>query len=202
MKKKLRYERPTDNSDPYVFILDSRTIFKRFLMTVPISYTTTDVIQFYDDWREDSLTPEAISEALPNYTELINNINTLTGSILPIVRNNFTSRTQGDEDDIVVIFINNNIDYNNIMMMYFLEVAKYYSSRAPRMQFYKINMSLNDLPEFDIGENSRLPAIKIWTKRNNKQSPYDFHDDINNYVESVRNIKTFIEFYKFHPLIN
>jgi hypothetical protein len=199
MKKKLRYTRTTGVVTPTIFIIDSRTIFKRFLMTT--TYNTANVLAFYDSWVEGTLTPEASSEALPNYTELISNVDTVTGSILPIVRSNFDSRTKGDEDDVIVIFINDHIDYNNVVMMYFLEVAKYYSSRAPKMQFYKINLSKNDLPQLDIEENSRLPAIRIFTKRNSKTVPYDFHEDINNYIESVKNIKLFIEFYKFWPLI-
>ena len=198
MKEKLKYTRATGNVAPSVWIIDSNTVYKRYLMTT--SYSQANLIAFYDSWREGSLTPQAVTESLPNYTELISSSESV--AILPIVRSNFFSRCTGDDDDVVVVFTNTNIDYNNIVMMYFLEVAKYYSSRAPRMQFYSINLSLNELPELDIGEDSRLPAIRIYTKRNAKSSPYDFHADINNYVESVSNIKTFIEFYKFHDLIN
>lgn len=165
-------------------------------------YTSDNIVAFYTSWVNGSLIPLANSQALPNYTELISNIDTLHGSVLPIVRSNFNSRTKIDDDDVVVIFINNNIDFNNTIMLYFLEVAKYYSSRAPRMQFYKINMSLNDLPDLNIDDNSNLPAIKLYSIRNKKTAPYDFHDDIANYVDSVANYKAFIEKYKFHPLIN
>ena len=165
-------------------------------------YTSDNIVAFYNSWSNGTLTPLASSQALPNYTELVSNIDTLNGSVLPIVRSNYNSRTKIDDDDIVVIFINNNIDFNNTIMLYFLEVAKYYSSRAPRMQFYKINMSLNDLPELNIDENSKLPAIKLYSIRNKKTTPYDFHDDIANYVDSVANYKDFIEKYKFNPLIN
>jgi len=189
----------TDTS-PYVWIIDNSTVFKRFKLSTSVN--KANILAFYNSWKANSLTPEAISEALPNYTELISNYDTVLSSILPIVRSNFETRTKGDSDDVVVIFTNNNIDYSNTLMLYFLEVAKYYSSRAPRMQFYQINMSLNELPDLNIEENSRLPAIKIYTKRNNKITPYDFHDDINNYVDSVANYKLFLEKFKFHPLIN
>lgn len=171
------------------------------------SYSITNISTFYSNFLSGSLSPEASSESLPNYTELISNIDSLNGAVLPIVRSNFFARTIGTtnnpvSDDVVVIFINDNIDFNNTIMLYFLEVAKYYSSRAPKMQFYKINMSLNDLPELNIDENSRLPAIKLYSNKNAKAKPYDFHDDIANYVDSVDNYKSFLEKYKFNPLVN
>lgn len=199
MKDKLRYTRAVGNVLPSVWIIDSTIVFKRFLSTY--SYSQSNIIKFYDEWRRGTAVPQAATDVLPNYTELVSRADSVT--ILPIVRSNFFSRCTGDEDDVIVVFINNNIDYNNIVMMYILEVAKYYSSIAPRMQFYSINLSLNDLPEFDIGEDSRLPAIRIFTKRNAKSTPFDFHADVSNYIESVANIKSFIEKYRFWPkLVN
>lgn len=166
------------------------------------TFNVNDVNTFYTSWLNGSLTPIASSQALPNYTDLIANSNSITGTILPIVRSNFETRCKGDTDDIIVMFINNSIDYNNTIMLYYLEAVNYYAPKAPNMHFYQINMSLNDLPEYNIDENSRLPSMKIFTYRNNKQKPYDFHDDLSNYVDSVANYKLFIEKYKFNPFIN
>lgn len=187
-------------------MLSSTTIFKRYKKPVSVTdsangiLNTNEIIDFYNSFLADSLTPEAVSEALPNYTQLISNIGEISGSILPIVRSNFEARTKGNDDDVVVVFINNNINYSNTIMLYMLEVAKFYSSRAPKLQFYSINMSLNELPEYGVEENSYLPAIKLFSRRNNKTKPYDFHDDVSNFVESVSNIKIFIEKYMFNTL--
>lgn len=193
------------DTTPYVYLIDNSIVFKRYKKTLSTEsgtgvITLNNMLSFYNSWRGNSLTPEAVTEALPNYTALI--ADSTLSIVLPIVRSNYNSRVAGNANDIVVIYINSNIDYSNTILLYFLEVAKYYSSRAPKMQFYSINLSLNELPELNIDDNSYLPAIKIYSKRNNKASPYDFHDDISNYVESVANFKAFIEKYKFHPLIS
>lgn len=172
IKKKLKFSRAFTTSlnfniytdtTPYVYLIDNSIVFKRYKKTLSTESGTgvlnlNNMLTFFNSWRSNSLTPEAITEPLPNYTALI--ADSTLSIVLPIVRSNYNSRVAGNANDIVVIYLNSNIDYSNTILLYFLEVAKYYSSRAPKMQFYSINLTLNELPELNIDDNSYLPAVK------------------------------------------
>lgn len=160
--------RKYDNEYPAVWIADTTKSLRRYKMRK--NFSIANILQFYIEWENGVLIPELISEN----EEVIYDTE---GEVRKITSSNFKHNVINNPNEVVVYYYASWDDLSSYIFLDMLEQVikfNYSKDKIANLDFFKIDMLLNELEDFEVDPYGNFPFIKIYGKKEGKDKPIDY----------------------------
>lgn len=182
-----------DDEYPSTWIIDMnlKSGMKRYRMKS--EFSPEEAIKFYDDYTKKLLIPELYSEFEETvYQQSDTYVHRLVGY-------SFNKSVFNDKYNVVVYFYSSLDDVSNFLYLDVIEQVanrlfdvKYYKENLiQKIQFYKIDLAVNEVEDLDISINNSFPVLRIYSLSKGKLNPVDYDSSGKNHF-NVSNVQKFI----------